>query len=99
MIKDAPPQELQPRDEIAMELVPSVDISLPGTPMGSDVSNQSSSSMSTQRTVSTTAGSLSSIYPTQAQISTPSEVNIEESTVSVFFLLRWLFGVKCCISP
>eukprot|EP00112_Aurelia_sp_Birch-Aquarium-sp1_P008691 Seg1963.5 transcript_id=Seg1963.5/GoldUCD/mRNA.D3Y31 product="E3 ubiquitin ligase RNF157" protein_id=Seg1963.5/GoldUCD/D3Y31 len=79
MIKDAPAQELESRDEIAMELVPSVDISLPGTPMGSDVSNQSSSSMSTQRTVSTTAGSVSSIYPTQAQISTPSGVNIEES--------------------
>ena len=96
MIKDAPAQELQSRDEIGMELVPNVDISLPGTPMGSDVSNQSSSSMSTQRTVSTTAGSLSSIYPTQAQITTPSEVNIEESTVSIFVVsffcifARWM---------
>ena len=92
MIKDAPAQELQSRDEIAMELVPSVDISLPGTPMGSDVSNQSSSSISTQRTVSTTAGSVSSIYPTQVQISTPSEVNVEESTVSVSF-----YCVACLI--
>lgn len=74
MIKDAPNFD-------TIELQASIDLSLPGTPMGSDVSNQSSSSISTQRTTSTTAGSSSSIYITQAQVSTPSNVDIEDNEV------------------
>ncbi|XP_065065763.1 probable E3 ubiquitin-protein ligase MGRN1 [Rhopilema esculentum] len=79
MIRDESELETVKRDDTVAELPPNMDLSLPGTPMGSDVSNQSASSINTQRTTSTTAGSSSSIYITQAQVSTPSNVNIEEA--------------------
>ena len=84
MIKDATNFETDPGDDIGVELPNNVDLSLPGTPMGSDVSQQSSCSISTQNTASTTAGSSSSIYVSQAQVSTPSNVTISEAVVCSF---------------
>ena len=82
MIKDAKDFEAEHGDEIGSEVPNNVDLSLPGTPMGSDVSHQSSCSIATQNTTSTTAGSSSSIYMSQAQVTTPSNVAIEETVVS-----------------
>ena len=82
MIKDAKDFEAEHGDEIGSEVPNTVDLSLPGTPMGSDVSHQSSCSVATQNTTSTTAGSSSSIYMSQAQVTTPSNVAVEETVVS-----------------
>ena len=84
MIKDATNFESDAGDDHGVELPTAIDLSLPGTPMGSDVSHQSSSSISTQNTASTTAGSSNSIYISQAQVSTPSNVAIEETVVGPF---------------